>query len=276
MKKKHVTRLRDDMPKDARTRAWTLIVYPDSAPEDWRYTVASLGWPYYISPLHDKDFRADGTVKKPHWHLVLYADNKKSISQIQEISDKLSGVKVDWEHCAVGDMRKMVRYLVHFDDADKHQYDVKDIEQGCGADWLQYFEQSSDIDTAVGEMMEWIDQDERASLAALSRYARDNRRDWFRALTAKRTVFMRAYCQSVKWERSQGIGAEKVQIPEQLKDMAPDAAKIAIAPIIARDACGERILVCDECGRVGTEHDFTEFGEAEFPNMGRCRDCSGA
>ena len=45
----------------------------------------------------------------------------------QAISDQLSGVHVDWEHCAVGDLTGMVRYLVHYEDADKHQYEIADM-----------------------------------------------------------------------------------------------------------------------------------------------------
>lgn len=273
MKKKHLSRLRTDAPKDLRTRGWTIIVYEDSAPEEWRHIVAEQGAQYYISPYHDRDIRADGTTKKPHWHVVFYFADKKSVQQVQRISDQLSGVHVDWEHCAVGDMRKMVRYLIHFDDADKAQYSIDQMETGGGADWLQYFEQASDIDAAVGEMMEWVDKSEHGSLAELSRYARDNRPDWFRALTAKRTQFMRAYCQAVTWERGH-CGHDLRDVPECAKGLDADVAKYALSPIIARDSDGNRICVCESCGKIDLEAEFSSYGGEEYPNMGRCRDCS--
>lgn len=52
-------------PKDERTRNWTIIVYPDSAPENWRAILAGLHIQCYISPLHDKDVRANGEPKSP-------------------------------------------------------------------------------------------------------------------------------------------------------------------------------------------------------------------
>ena len=187
-------------PQDGRTRNWTLIVYPDSAPENWMDVVAGLHIPAFVSPLHDKDVRADGTAKKPHFHLVLCFKGKKALGQIQAISDQLSGVRVDWEHCAVGDLTGMVRYLIHFDDADKAQYDVGDIKAFGGADVLAHFADAADVDECVGQMMDWLDEQGITSFAALSRYARRYRKDWFRVLTSKRTVFISQYCKSLQWE----------------------------------------------------------------------------
>lgn len=194
-----------DKPKDERTRNWTIIVYKDSAPEDWRQRIADLHIPAFISPYHDRDVRANGEPKKPHWHVVLCFKGKKSIAQIQAISDMLSGTKVLWEECAVGDLSGMVRYLVHFDDADKAQYDINEIQAFGGADVLAHFCDAADVDEAVGEMIDWLDEQGITSFAALSRYARKYKKDWFRVLTSKRTVFVSAYCKSLQWEIDHGL-----------------------------------------------------------------------
>ena len=187
-------------PKDGRTRNWTILVYPDSAPENWREVIAALHVPAYVSPLHDKDVSADGTPKKPHYHVILCFRGKKSVAQVQAISDQLSGVRVDWDHCAVGDLSGAVRYTVHFDDANKAQYNVGDIEVYGGADVMAHFTGSADVDDAVGEMMDWLNEQGVTSFAALARYARRYRADWFRVLTSKRTVFLSMYCKSLQWE----------------------------------------------------------------------------
>lgn len=192
-------------PKDERTRNWTIVVYPDSAPENWLDVIAGLHVPAFVSPIHDSDVRADGTEKKAHYHVVLCFKGKKSVAQIQAISDQLSGVRVDWEHCAVGDLTGMVRYLVHFDDADKHQYSVEDIQTFGGADVLAHFADAADVDECVGQMMDWLCEQGCTSFAALSRYARKYRKDWFRVLTSKRTVFLAQFCKSLQWESDRGL-----------------------------------------------------------------------
>ena len=50
--------------KDVRARTWTFILYPESAPENWRYILDGYHIPWVESPLHDKDVNPDGTVKK--------------------------------------------------------------------------------------------------------------------------------------------------------------------------------------------------------------------
>lgn len=62
-----------------RGRSWTIIVYPDSLPKNWLELLQNE--PVAISPLHDKDVNPDGTLKKPHYHIVLnYKGNKSFIS----------------------------------------------------------------------------------------------------------------------------------------------------------------------------------------------------
>lgn len=184
------------LPKDGRTRNWAFIVYPDSAPENWQDILSEECVPAFISPLHDRDANPDGEPKKPHWHVVLMFRGKKSQKQVQEISDKLSGVKPE----PVKDIRGYARYLIHADNPEKYQYPAADVVSLCGADWITSTESMADTDTAVGQMMEWCEVNQCYSFAALSKYARNNRPDWFRVLTSKRTNFMVAYVKSLRWE----------------------------------------------------------------------------
>lgn len=46
--------------KDSRTRNWSFIVYPESAPNNWREILQEEMTPFAVSPLHDKDIN-EGT-----------------------------------------------------------------------------------------------------------------------------------------------------------------------------------------------------------------------
>ena len=65
-----------------RTRNWTVVVYPESAPDNWREYVDDLHIEWVESPLHEFDSNATGEVKKPHWHLLLMFGGVKSLSLI--------------------------------------------------------------------------------------------------------------------------------------------------------------------------------------------------
>ena len=63
--------------QDGRYRQWTIVVYPESAPADWRDKLNGLQW--VESPLHDKDTNPDGSVKKQHWHIMIFLDRKSVV-----------------------------------------------------------------------------------------------------------------------------------------------------------------------------------------------------
>ena len=46
-----------------RKRNWVFVLYPDSAPENWREQLREMLVPGFVSPLHDKDVNADGDRK---------------------------------------------------------------------------------------------------------------------------------------------------------------------------------------------------------------------
>ena len=73
--------------KDPRykTRAWTFIVYPDSAPSDWRDIIDDLHIPWVESPLHDRDQNPMGDQKKPHWHVLIYSDGPKTFNNVSKL-----------------------------------------------------------------------------------------------------------------------------------------------------------------------------------------------
>ena len=43
-----------------------------------------IGVPMAISPLHDKDLNADGTLKKPHWHIIYIASNPVTADSVRK------------------------------------------------------------------------------------------------------------------------------------------------------------------------------------------------
>ena len=57
-----------------KSRVWTFIFYPDSAPADWRDIMLQSGLKIAVSPLHDRDFTDDGKSKKPHYHVIAMWD----------------------------------------------------------------------------------------------------------------------------------------------------------------------------------------------------------
>ena len=52
-----------------RTRNFATVIYPESAPSDWKEILNQEFIPAFISPLHDRDTNPTGEPKKPHYHV---------------------------------------------------------------------------------------------------------------------------------------------------------------------------------------------------------------
>lgn len=120
---------------DNRARNWTFVAYPESMPSDWQAYLDSCGYVYVVSPLHDRDFNADGTEKKPHYHFLLCFDGKKSAAQVLDI-ERYLGSNVYPQ--IVASCKAMIRYFVHLDNPEKAQYNQGDIISH-GADIFDFF-----------------------------------------------------------------------------------------------------------------------------------------
>jgi len=104
-------------------RNWACIVYPESAPKDWRDILQQSGLQCAISPLH-KDLNPDDTEKKPHWHVILCYSGPTSYNAVKSLTDRLCGSIPQ----ALEQVRGYYRYLTHKDNPEKVQYDERDIE----------------------------------------------------------------------------------------------------------------------------------------------------
>lgn len=120
-------------------RHWTFIVYPDSAPEHWQDVLDKEHIPWACSPLHEADSNPDGEAKKLHWHVVVSFEGKKSFNQVADLIRPLN--------CTipikVASMKGLLRYFVHLDNPEKHQYNLEDIIYHGGFDPQNYLAPSS-------------------------------------------------------------------------------------------------------------------------------------
>ena len=199
-KRKAIQRRADAKRAGKRTRNWAFLVYPESAAPDWQEKLAERCIPAFISPLHDQDTWSEydeadnpehkaGTPKKPHYHVMLMCSSVKNQEQIEDVP-------------------AYARYLCHMDSRDKAHYQVDDVVQLSGADYMAVIENTNDRLVTIGEMMDWCDEQGCRSYADLLRYARSEQRTWFRALCSNATVVMREFLRSAEWTDQQRMAAE--------------------------------------------------------------------
>lgn len=178
-----------------RSRNFATVVYLDSAPDGWQEILSQQFVPAFISPLHDKDLNPTGEPKKPHYHVVLMFDSLKAKDQAQDIISKINGVGCE----VVQSIRGYARYLCHLDNPEKAQYKQEDVRSLCGADYPNVIGLVTDKYKAIGEMIDFCEDNGIYSYSELLKYCRMERFDWFRVLCDNGTVVMKEYLKSKSW-----------------------------------------------------------------------------
>lgn len=111
-------------------RNWGGVVYPESAPEDWKEILKLKGISYAVSPLHNKDIDPTGENKKEHYHIIMCFAGPTTDTTVNGIMKELNQpIAIPLES-----VRGYYRYFTHKDNPDKYQYDEHGIELYNGFD----------------------------------------------------------------------------------------------------------------------------------------------
>lgn len=185
--------------KNKKTRSWTLIVYPESAPDNWRSIIDEehIGW--VESPLHDKDLNPDGDPKKPHWHVLLLFDGPTTFSNAKRIADAVNSPIPQ----AVGSARGMVRYMIHMDNPEKYQYSIDDIVAHGGVDVQSFFElTATNRLNVLKDIVLYVYENHVTSFSDLVYTAISTSDDWFNIVANYNTLFLNKLVDS-EWQKAQ-------------------------------------------------------------------------
>lgn len=196
--------------EDARSRQWATIIYPESAPKNFVSVIRSWKVRGFLSPLHDRDTisvdEKDGTLvsndpaligqdllKKPHYHLIIFFDGKKSMKQMNEIFSTVNGVGCE----KISDGKAYARYLCHLDNPEKVRYDVKDVISFGGLNYDIITRSSMDKEQNLSDILGFIRFGKIETFADLVDDVLDSGNLGYLELVMKNTYFLNEYIKSV-------------------------------------------------------------------------------
>ena len=179
-----------------RYRNYACVVYPESAPENWKTIISESKIPVFISPLHDKDINANGEPKKPHYHVMSMYDGKKTEKQAKDFFESFGGVGCE----VVKSQRAYARYLCHLDNPEKAQYNITDVLSYGGADYMVIISTMADKNKAIREMVQYINETDIDSFYELVCYAEGFKPEWFDCLMNSGTYFIKEFIKSRTWK----------------------------------------------------------------------------
>lgn len=200
-----------------RTRNWTVILYPEDLPENWKDLIDDLHFKWIESPIHDMDLNADKTPKKPHYHLLFMFGVVKTIEQVIEMlkgvfgesdNDSIIGVAKPQQ---VTDRCAIVRYMAHMDNPDKTQYDINKIIGHNGADVSEVLRYSgAEFREMIIAMEEYIEANNITELHTFSKVIRYDYPEWHTILSTRMTMYFSKLINSYRHENGQAVRVIKV------------------------------------------------------------------
>lgn len=188
---------------DERGRNFTFVIYPgDSAPGNYAEILDDMHLQWAESPIHDKDLNGDGQPKKAHIHIAIFFDGKKTLEQVNEISQKVNGTIAQKVHNA----QSLIRYFAHLDNPEKAQYSVSGIKSHGGLDIKNILAPSSSQRYEIlREIMLFCVESDIFEFSDLCQYALDNHfDDWYPILVDHNTLVITKFLDSRRYKYRKG------------------------------------------------------------------------
>lgn len=183
--------------KNVKKRNWAFVLYPESAPADWREQLQKTGLPCAISPLHDRDVNATGEQKKPHHHVMVFYQGPTSYNVVKRLTDGLNQPIPQ----AVEQVRGYYRYLTHMDNPEKAQYSPSEIITLNGFDIGDYVDMTkSEVLKVCRALMDYIRENDIMEYADLMdmTMCEGVPPEWF-DVASSRTLFFTGYLKSRRY-----------------------------------------------------------------------------
>lgn len=181
---------------NTKERHWTFVLYPESAPEDWKDYLQSLGLQCAISPLHDKDINPTGELKKAHYHILLCFNGPTTYNKVLSITEKINATIPQRVLSCVG----IIRYFTHKDNPEKYQYNEENITVLNGLDLKSFNDlTTSQVLHIKKEVIKTINDLKITSYFYLvNLYAFDSSMNDYFQVVSNNTIFFSNYIKSKK------------------------------------------------------------------------------
>jgi len=201
---KKISDIKPENPADTkRSRNWNFILYPESAPENWRDIIDETHIEWVESPLHDQDIDPTGENKKPHYHITLLYPSHKAFEQVIELVCRILNQPIPIKCQSV---KGSIRYMVHKDNPDKYQYNWNEIKCHGGAD-LDVLCSSTHTERLQiqNDILRFIRDNDIIEFRQIVDVCQDSGlQDWLNVLLNYSTISINAYLCSVRHQFEHG------------------------------------------------------------------------
>lgn len=211
--------------KNVKKRNWAFVLYPESAPKDWREQLQLTGLQCAVSPLHDRDVNPTGEPKKPHYHVILTYSGPTAYNVVKALTNGKLGQTIPQP---LEQVRGYYRYLTHQDNPEKAQYSPADIQTINGFDIRDFVELTKSETTRLMREVQQLIRDngitEYGTLMDILMDGGEATADMYE-VAAGHTLYFRAYLTS-RWRVAVGGNAYAARDLEGSSDTVKIAGEV--------------------------------------------------
>lgn len=178
-------------------RYWAFVLYPESAPQDWKDKLQLTGLPMAISPLHNFDVDPTGEVKKEHYHIILCYSGPTTFNAVKTLTVDTLNATIPQP---LESIKGYYRYLTHKDNPDKYQYNDEDIIHLNGFDLFEFINVSGlDRTKLKVEVIKDIKKNNILEYSQLIDFYINEKDMTKLELAASHTIFFNRYLSSLRY-----------------------------------------------------------------------------
>lgn len=193
-------------------RNWGAVVYPESAPDDWKEVLKLKGLTFAVSPLHDSDINPTGETKKAHYHIIICFPGPTTDKAVNDILNELNQpIAIPLES-----VRGYYRYFTHKDNPEKFQYDEKQIELYNGFDVTDVLN-SFEVFQSLKQIQLLIEEHDIIEYRSLMMFLMCNDYSELWQVASSHTMFLNTYIKSKRHEQEKHE-KEKDEKRREMKD----------------------------------------------------------
>lgn len=183
------------MSTNVKKRNWAFVLYPESAPSDWRERLQLSGLQVAVSPLHDKDVNPTGEPKKSHYHVILVFGSPTTFNNVSSFVTALNQpMPIPLEQ-----VKGYYRYFTHKDNPEKYQYSESDIVTYNGFNIFDYCEiTKSEVLTIKDELTSLIRDHHFIEYAVFCMYVQDNFDKVYFDIATSHTIYFNTFIKSLR------------------------------------------------------------------------------
>lgn len=192
--------------KNVKKRNWAFVLYPESAPENWRELLQKTGLQCAISPLHDKDVNPNGELKKAHYHIILIYSGPTSFNVVRSLCESLNQPIPQ----PLEQVRGYYRYLTHKDNPEKAQYSESDIQTINGFNIADFIELTrSEVNAIILQLQQIIREADILEYCDFLDLLSDSNMNTEFEVASTHTILFDRYITSRRHKKKEGSGADE-------------------------------------------------------------------